>query len=238
VRREFPDGRPLGRLVTFPGQRSPGPYQIVGVVRDVRYENLRKAPAPMVYVPIQQAIDPLSSVIVAVRGGGDFAAVQTLLRRQSQTAIPGGFAGRASTLGKLVSDSLLQERLLSILATLFGVLALVLAAIGLYGVMSYNVIRRTREIGIRIAVGASRGVVMWMVLRTTVGLAVVGLALGVPLVWYATRYIETQLFGLTGGDPTAIGSAVLILLAVAAAAGAWPAWRASRLDPMVSLRQE
>jgi predicted permease len=238
ARREFPDGRPLGRLVTFPGQRSPGPYEIVGVVRDVRYENLRKAPAPMVYVAIQQAIDPLSSVIVAVRGAGDFASIQTVLRRQAQSAIPGGFAGRASTLQKQVSDSLLQERLLSILATLFGVLALLLAAIGLYGVMSYTVIRRTREIGIRMAVGAGRGVVLWMVLRTTVGLAAIGLALGVPLAWFATRYVETQLFGLSGGDPASMASAVLILLAVAAVSGAWPAWRASRLDPMISLRQE
>jgi putative ABC transport system permease protein len=238
ARREFPEGNAIGRRVTFPGQRSPGPYEIVGIVRDVRYENLRKAAAPMVYVPIQQAIDPLSSVMVAVRAAGDFSGIQALLRRRAQVALPGGFAGAASTLRKQIDDSLLQERLLSILATLFGVLALLLAAIGLYGVMSYAVIRRTREIGIRMAVGAGRPDVIWMVLRTTVWLAALGLVLGVPLVWFATRYVEAQLFGLGGGDPVSIVSAVLLLLAVAFASGAWPAWRASRLDPMVSLRQE
>ena len=120
ARREFPEGSPIGRRVTFPGQRSPGPYEIVGVVRDVRYENLRKAPEPMVYVPIQQAIDPLSSVMVAIRATGDFAVIQDVLRRQAQTALPNGFAGRVTTLRRQIEDSLLQERLLSILATMFG----------------------------------------------------------------------------------------------------------------------
>jgi predicted permease len=238
ARREFPGGSPLGRVVTFPGQRSPGPYEIVGVVRDARYESLRKAAEPMVYVPIQQAIDPLSGVTVAVRTAGDFGGIRALLRRRVESALPGGFAGPVSTLRQQIEDSLLQERLLSILASLFGALALILAAIGLYGVMSYAVIRRTREIGIRMAVGAGRRDVLWMVLRTAVALALLGLAFGVPLAALANRYIESQLFGVRGGDPASIAAAVSALLAVALASGAWPAWRAARLDPMASLRQE
>jgi ABC-type antimicrobial peptide transport system permease subunit len=177
-------------------------------------------------------------VTVAVRAAGDFAGIQLLLRRQALTALPGGFAGRVTNLRRQIDDSLLQERLLSILASLFGALALLLAAIGLYGVMSYTVIRRAREIGIRLAVGADRRDVMWMVLRSTFGLAALGLALGIPLVLIVNQYVDSQLFGVTGSDPVSILAAGLALLAVAVASGAWPAWRASRLDPMISLRQE
>jgi ABC-type antimicrobial peptide transport system permease subunit len=133
---------------------------------------------------------------------------------------------------------LLEERLIAILASLFGGLALLLAAIGIYGMMSFTVIRRTREIGLRIAVGAQPSAVLWLVLRGTLGLAGMGVVLGIPLVFLAKKYIQSELFGLEVGDPLAIVCATLLLISVALAAGAWPAWRASRLDPMVSLRQE
>jgi predicted permease len=238
ARREFPGSDPLGRLITFPGQHVPGPYQVVGIVRDTRYENLRKAAEPMVYVPIEQAIELLSSVVVAVRSQGAAAAIQSAVRRRAQSIVPGGFVSVMGTLRQQVEESLIQERLLSILAALFGGLALLLAAIGLYGIMSFTVIRRMREIGIRIAVGARRGAVLWLVLRTALGLAALGLALGVPAVLIGRRYIESELFGLERGDPLAVGSAAALLLTVALAASVWPAWRASRVDPMVSLRQE
>jgi macrolide transport system ATP-binding/permease protein len=238
ARREFPDGRAVGRRVTFPGQLASSEYEIVGVVRDVRYENLRKPAEPMVYVPIQQPIDRLTSVMVGIRSVGDFTAIHSNLRQRAASALPGGFAGAIVTLRDQIDASLLQERLLSILASIFGGLALLLAAIGLYGVMSYTVIRRTREIGIRIAVGARRGDVVWMVLRSTVALAAAGLALGIPLVLLVGRYVETQLFGVQRADPLSIFVGLAVLLTVAIASGAWPAWRAGRLDPMASLRQE
>jgi len=155
-----------------------------------------------------------------------------------QEVVPEGFISTVATIQQQVDESLLQERLLSILASIFGGLALLLAAIGLYGIMSFTVIRRTREMGIRIAVGAPRGAVLWLVMRSTLVLATLGLALGLPLVLLAKRYVEGQLYGLEGGDPVAIAGGALVLLAVAIAAGFWPAWRASRVDPMVSLRQE
>ncbi len=146
--------------------------------------------------------------------------------------------GSLATLQQEVDESLLEERLLSILASLFGGLALLLAAIGIYGTLSYTVVRRTREIGIRIAVGAERTAVLWLVMRQTLALIAAGLALGIPLVFLAKSYVESELFGLGGTDPFAIGGAAVILASVALAAGAWPAWRASRLDPMASLREE
>jgi len=124
------------------------------------------------------------------------------------------------------------------LASFFGGLALALAAIGLYGVMSYAVVRRTREIGIRIAMGAQRNSVVWLVLRETLVLIAIGLALGIPAFLSATRYIKSELFGLAPGDPVAISGAILMLLSVAAAAGYVPARRASRVDPMIALRYE
>ena len=124
------------------------------------------------------------------------------------------------------------------LASFFGALALALACIGLYGVMSYAVVRRTREIGIRIAMGAQRNSVVWLVLRETLVLIAIGLALGIPAFLSATRYIKSELFGLAPGDPVAISGAILMLLSVAAAAGYVPARRASRVDPMIALRYE
>jgi predicted permease len=238
ARAAFHDSSPLGRRVTFPGQRVTAEYEVVGVVRDMRYENLRKPDEPMVYVPIQQAIDPLTGVTIAMRARGDAAGLLPVLRRRMQAVVPGGFITNVSTIQQQVDESLLEERLLSILASLFGALALLLAAIGLYGIISFTVIRRTREIGIRIAVGAEQRDVLWLVLRNTLGLAGMGLALGIPLVFMGKRYIESELFGVRGADPVAIAAATLLLTCVALAAGSWPAWRASHLDPMVSLRHD
>jgi ABC-type antimicrobial peptide transport system permease subunit len=160
------------------------------------------------------------------------------IRQSMERTVPEGFITDVSTVDQQVDESLVGDRLLSILASLFAGLALILSAIGLYGIMSYTVIRRTRELGIRIAVGAQRGAVLWLVLRATLILAATGLGLGLPLVWFSSRYIETQLYGVKAGDPASLAAAMLTLLSVALASAFWPAWRASRVDPMISLRQE
>jgi predicted permease len=237
ARTAFHGSNPLGRRVTFPNQRVTSEYEVVGIVRDTRYASLREPAGPMVYVPIQQALDRLGSVTVAIRAK-NAGGLAPLIRRRMQMTVPGGFMSSVATLQQQVDESLIEERLLSILASLFGGLALLLAAIGLYGTLSYMVIRRTREIGIRIAVGAEQTAVLWLVLRQTLALAGTGLALGIPLVLLSKSYIESELFGLGGADPVAIADAALLLASVALAAGSWPAWRASRLDPMVSLRHE
>jgi predicted permease len=237
VRGLFPDARPLGRRVTFPGQDVTAEYEIVGIVRDARYDSLRKEAGPLVYVPIEQGIDLLPRVTVTVRAR-DVAGVLPALRRRAREIVPGGFITNVATERQLVEESLLVERLLSILASLFGGLALLLAAVGLYGILSFTVLRRTREIGVRIAIGAQRGVVLWMILRDTLGLAAMGVALGIPAVFLAKKYIESELFGLRAEDPLAIAGAALVLTGTVLAAGMWPAWRASRLDPIACLRQE
>lgn len=238
ARHFFADSNPLGRRVSFPGQRVTAEYEIVGLVHDTRYESLRKAAEPMVYVPIEQAIDPLSRVLIGIRTQADASGLLTVLRDRVPRIVPGGFIGATATLDQIVDESLVQERLLSILANLFGGLALLLAAIGIYGILSFAIVRRTREIGIRMALGARRVSVMWMVLRRTLALAGAGLAPGFLLVLAGKKYIQSELFGLHGLDPGSIGAAVALLAAVAVGAGAWPAWRASRLDPTIALRHE
>jgi ABC-type antimicrobial peptide transport system permease subunit len=192
----------------------------------------------MVYVPIQQPIDLLTGVTLAVRDGGDAPGVLAVIRQRTQAIIPGGFITNIVTVRQLVNESLLEERLMSILASLFGGLALLLAAIGLYGIMSFSVIRRTREIGIRIAVGAQRSMVLRMVLRQVSTLIGAGLLLAVPLVYLTRHYIESELFGIEALDPLALSSAAVLLFGVAVAAGAVPAWRVARVDPLISLRHE
>jgi ABC-type antimicrobial peptide transport system permease subunit len=137
-----------------------------------------------------------------------------------------------------VEESLLQERLVSLLASIFGGLALILACIGLYGVLAYTVAGRTREIGIRIAIGARRLEVIWLVLRETIVLMVLAIALGLPIVLWSATYVASALFGVEPRDPLALGAAVASLLTVAAAAAFLPARRASRIDPMIALRHE
>jgi predicted permease len=238
VRAYFPDVSPLGRKISFPGQRVEDSYEIVGVVRDVRYVNLRQPDERMAYIPIEQAIDPLTNVMVLARSDRDPMLLVPLIRSAARETVPGGFVTRIGMMAQRVEMSLLRERLLSMLATFFGALALALACIGLYGVMAYTVVRRTREIGIRIAVGARHGSVIWMMVRETLVLVVAGIALGTMTAIIASRYVSTQLFGVTPGDPVATGAAIALLLAVTLTAAYLPARRASRIDPVTALRYE
>jgi ABC-type antimicrobial peptide transport system permease subunit len=137
-----------------------------------------------------------------------------------------------------VNDTLFTERLVALLAMSFGVVATMLAAIGLYGVMSYTVSRRTREIGLRMALGAARASVLWMVLREVVTLTTAGILLGVPAALAVSRLIESQLFGLSSTDPLTLAFAAIVLTLIALSAGYLPAWRATRIDPMIALRTE
>jgi predicted permease len=236
----FGQKSPVGRRIMLNSRF--GPYEVVGVVRDVRYETLRETGARMAYVPMSQGGELLGkgifNAILSIRGRGDVSALIPPLRDQVRRVVPGGFVRTMTTLDEQVEGSLLPERLMSLLASLFGVLALALACIGLYGLLAYSVIARTREFGVRMAIGAPRREVIWLVLRDTLLLVTAGLTSGVLLALWAGRYVRTLLFEVTPADPLAIGAAALILLAIALTAAYLPARRASRIDPMAALRHE
>jgi len=160
------------------------------------------------------------------------------IRASVAETVPGGFVSGVVTLEQQVDMSLVRERMLALLATFFAVLALLLACVGLYGVMAYRVARRTREIGIRIAVGAKQRTVVWMMVRETLLLVTIGAALGTLASLEVTPVIAAQLFGVTPRDPWAIAVALAVLGCVTLAAGYLPARHASRIDPVTALRTE
>jgi ABC-type antimicrobial peptide transport system permease subunit len=192
----------------------------------------------MAYLPLEQAIDPITDAVVAVRAPGDVTRLAPSLRAIVTETVPGGFVTGVTTMEQIVEMSIVRERMLALLATFFAALALILACIGLYGVMAYRVARRTREIGIRIAVGARQQTVVWMMVRETLLLVTIGAALGTLASLAANRYIAGQLFGLTPRDPIAIVAALSLLAIVTMAAGYVPARQASRIDPVKALRAE
>lgn len=229
---------PIGRRINFPGQHVEDEYEIVGVVRDVRYENLRKPDERMAYLPIEQSLDPITGVLVSVRSAADVTGMIPQVRQAVAGTVPGGFVSEVARIEQRVAASLVRERLLSTLATFFAVLALTLACIGLYGMMAYAVVRRTREIGIRLAIGARQRSVIWTVIRDTLALVAIGGAAGAAASILVSRLVSGQLFGVAPDDPAAIAAAVLLLFAVAAAAAYLPARRATRISPMLALRCE
>ena len=218
------------------GEESRRDIEIVGLVRDLKSHNLWENPERLAYVPVEQKPTHLNSL--QIRSRHDLAAVAPLVRAALAKAAPELPILDMKSLSEQIDRSLLQERLLSRLTGFFGLLALLLAAIGLYGVLAFGVVQRTGEIGIRIALGARQTQVLWMVLRTAMAWVAVGVALGLAAALAAGRLVSSLLFGLTPTDPRAILWATATLVLVAAFAGFWPAWRAARLDPVRALRCE
>jgi predicted permease len=228
-----PLGERVGRDKKFKMEES---FEIVGVVKDVRYFGLRKDTEPMIYIPIWR--DGAGGRTLCLRTTGDAAHVAAAIRREAAALDPAIPITQTLTLSDQLDNSIAQERLLTTLCAFFGVLAVLLAAIGLYGVMAHAVARRVREIGIRMALGAQAGEVRWLILRETALMVGVGALIGLPAAIFTTRLVESFLFGLTPQDPMTIAAATLLLLAVTAIAGYIPARRATRVDPMIALRYE
>ena len=212
------------------------PLEIVGVVADAHYTSLRSEPPPTAYLPYQQAA--LNRVTFNVRTAGEPEAVVATVRETLR--------GLDSTLPLFdirsqedqILRSLTQERLFARLALLLGSVTLLLSAIGVYGLLAYAVSRRTPEIGVRMALGAERRQVRWLILRQSFVLVGAGLALGIPGAWASSSYVQSLLFGLEATDARAIAGAAVIMAAVALAAAYVPARRASRIDPLTALRAE
>ena len=234
----FGNRSPIGRHVGFgTGPRSKLDMEIVGLVEDSLYEGPRDGVHRQAFVPLNQSSFPTGAVFY-VRTRLDSAQMFAAVRRriaQLDATMP---VFEMKTLGRQLDETLNTERLIATLSSAFGVLATLLAALGLYGVMAFVVVRRTREIGLRMALGASRGTVVWMVLREALVLLGTGLAVGLPVTFVLSRLVSSQLYGVKPDDLWTAVAALAILSVVAAGAGFLPARRASAIDPIRALRYE
>ncbi len=232
----FNGTNPIGRRFGF-GRGTATDIEIVGVARDVRSLELRDVPPRFVYLPYAQD-ESVTQLTYYVRAAQDSGSTATAIRQAVQRLDPNLPIFDMKTMEVQVDESLFVERMVAVLSVAFGALATLLAAIGLYGVMSYAVTRRTREIGIRMALGAERGTVMWLVLKDVAIMTAAGITGGLAVALWLTRQVQSQLFGLAPNDPATLAAASVLLALVAIAAGYVPARRATTIDPLVSLRSE
>jgi predicted permease len=235
VRQFLPEKNPIGQYYGYEAA-NPRQFQIVGVVEDSRVNDVREAVPPMVFHLLSQ--DAIDVGSLNVRTFGDPAPLVAQIREAVQSLDPKLPIGQSSTVSQVVSEGLWASRLIARLASMFGGLALVLAGLGLYGVLSYTIARRTAELGIRFALGASRSAVVWLVLTNVLLILGVGLVAGLAVGLLSARAVSSLLFGLSAYDPTTIVGGAVLLTLVSLAAAFKPAWRAAHVDPTEALRVE
>jgi predicted permease len=236
ARHYFGTVTPVGKRLRF-GRA--GQAEIVGVARDALYRrSVRQAPPDMIYVPYSQMNEPADEVGFGIRADGDPEALINAARRAVQAVAPTALATPSATLAQRVDEILVLERLLAVLGGAFGLLCLLLTAVGLYGLLAYSVARRTAEIALRIALGAERGPILWLVLRESIVLFVAGAAAGLAVALIVLKPAADLLFGVNPADPASLTAAIGLLAAVTLVASAVPAIRASRMDPNTALRYE
>ena len=235
ARRFFPGGNPVGRALVE-GGTSPISYEVIGVVKDAVYSSLREPATATMYEPLAQQTLQEPSINLSVRAADGSPALLTRPLAEAIAGVDPNLSITFRLLSDQVSATLTRERILATLSGFFGVLALTLAALGLYGVMAYAVSRQRTEIGIRMALGAGPARVVRQILRRVVVLVVTGTVAGVALSWWAGRFVATLLYGLEPTDPWTIAGAVFVLACVSVLASALPAWRASRIAPTEVLR--
>jgi len=254
VRQVFPGENPIGkpcvitrrpRVRDLVGPRynpTPVAYEIVGIAKDSRYMNPTGSIRPLIYGTFLQTGTGRGQMVLYVRTAGNPNLLLPRIRAEVWRVDPTLPQFEIHTLAQEMDAALIRERLIATLSSLFGAVALLLACVGLYGLLAFAVAQRTGELGIRMALGATRRDVLWMVLRDALALALAGVAIGVPAAVAAGRLASSEisglLFGLKITDPATIAAAAALLVLVAAMAAYLPARRASRVDPMVALRNE
>jgi ABC-type antimicrobial peptide transport system permease subunit len=229
---------PVGRHIGLGGDPgTPTDVEIVGMINDTRYEDLREEIPPQVFLcELQRPAygSRVTYVLTDRDAAGTFDAIRTVVRDLD----PNMPVVNMKSFDRQLGESLVTERLIATLSTVFGVLATGLVLIGLYGTMTFMVTRRSREIGIRMALGAMSGNVVWLVMREVMLLIGAGIVVGLPVSLALNRLVQSQLYGTTPGDPVSIGFATMLLAVVSAAAGYLPARRAAASDPLRILRYE
>jgi predicted permease len=249
VREYFGGRNPIGQTFRFINTPQPSLalYEIVGVVSDMKYQSAREEVDPTFYIPLQQLtpldenesrISRLYPHALVVRTAGKASAAAEQIRAALRKAEPDMPVGSIVTMRERINRSLVQDRTLTSLSVAFGVLALALACVGLYGLMAHAVARRTREFGIRMALGGSPLSVLRMILGESLRLVAIGLIIGVPVVWASVRLATSQLYGIEAHDSRSLAVAAAVFAFVAALAAYLPARRATEVDPMISLRHE
>jgi ABC-type antimicrobial peptide transport system permease subunit len=246
VKQFFGKRNPLGSRIGEPN--SPGDYEIVGVVEDTTYLSVRWKNHMMYFVPMMQrpvnTKEPIEDDQALYAGAIVLATdrpmndMETLARRTLASINPNLTIVKFQTFDQQIGDRFSEERMLARLTMLFGVLALLLATIGLYGVTAYTVVRRTVEIGIRMALGADRAGVVAMIMRGAIAQTVLGLMIGIPVALLCVRYVKAQLYEVTSANPALMIIAIVTLAAAAGVAGMIPARRAASTDPVQALRTE
>jgi predicted permease len=234
----FAGANPLGRVFVLGGPRDPHQYEIVGVSRSTHYNSLKEELQPVAYLPYTQNLNDLRQMFFEVRTAGDPLTALNPIRAIVHEASAAVSINDVSTQSRIIEQTISQEHTFADLCTCFAALALAIACVGLYGSISYAVARRTRELGIRMALGAERGAIVWMVLRQALILAAVGLAIGLFVAQQMAHLVASFLWNMKPGDPAAIAISIAILFTASVAASFVPAWRASRTDPMLAIRHE
>ena len=228
---------PIGRQFSL-GKATNPLFQVVGVAKAAHYNSLQETAEPVIYIPYTQNSAGLAGLFFELRTAGNPLSTVAAVRRIVHEASRAVSINEVSTQEQRMEQTISQERTFANLGSCFAVLALLIACVGLYGAMAYAVARRTGEIGIRMALGAQRPKIIWMVLREVLALGAAGLAIGYGAARFTTHFVESFLYGMKANDPLAMAAAIGILLAAAVAAGYAPAWRASRIDPATALRNE
>jgi predicted permease len=232
----FPPGNPIGRHFHLGKIKPENEYEVVGIVRDVKLFDLQEPPKYVSYLSYAQR--PWGFGDFEVRYSGDFTAIANDVQQAIHSIDRTILITHVTSLDEQIARTVNNQRLVAQLSAFFGLLAVFLSCIGIYGLMSYMVNRRTNEIGIRMALGASRNTVRWLVLREIAVLVAAGIAIGVPLTIFGGRLVQDMLYGLKGADPFSLLASAVLLLFIALFAGYFPALRASRVEPMVALRYE